>query len=163
MPSRLQRTAVCLFTACMLAMPSAMLLTRPAAAQAAPEEKKVKKSELNNHMEDIDDMMKRLRRTVRKPESNEESLKLIADIEQLMVTSKSLIPTKAEKVPEADRPKFVAAYRKQMANVLGIFCQMEEALCDGDNKKAQALYKTITTEEDKDHDQFMQKDEKKKE
>jgi flagellar biosynthesis component FlhA len=163
MPSRIQRTAVCLLTACMLAMPSAMLLTRPAAAHAAPEEKKVKKSELNNHMEDIDDMMKKLRRSIRKPENNEESLKTIADIEQLMVTCKSLTPTKAEKVPEAERAKFVTAYRKQMANVLGIFCQMEAALCDGDNKKAQELYKTITTEEDKDHDQFMQKDEKKKE
>lgn len=159
MPSRIQRTAVCLFTACMLAMPSAMLLTRPAAAHG---EEKVKKSELNNHMEDIDEMMKKLRRTIRKPESNEESLKLITDIEQLMVTSKALIPTKAAKVPEAERPKFVLAYRKEMARVVGIFCQMEEALCDGDNKKAQELYKTITTDEDKDHDQFMQKEEKKK-
>ena len=38
-----------------------------------------------------------------------------------------------------------------------------EALLDGDNKKAQELYKTITAEEDKDHEQFMTKDEKKKE
>ena len=162
MPHRLQRTAVCLFTACMLAMPGAVLLTRPATAHAAAEEKKVKKSELNNHMEDIDEMMKKLRRTIRKPESNEESLKLLTDIETQMVASKALIPTKAEKVPEADRAKFVMAYRKEMARVIGVFCQMEEALLDGDNKKAQELYKEITTAEDKDHDQFMQKDEKKK-
>src|SRR5206468_10986382 len=100
MPSRIQRTAICLFTAAALARRGAMLHTRPATAHG---EEKVKKSELNNHMEDIDEMMKKLRRTIRKPESNEESLKLLTEIEQKMVVSKALIPTRAEKVPEAER------------------------------------------------------------
>jgi hypothetical protein len=155
---RIQRTAICLFTAATLAMPSALLLSRPAAARG---EEKVKKSELSNQMEEVDEMMKKLRRTLRKPESNEESLKLIGDIEQRMVTSKSLVPTKAEKVPEPERAKFVAAYRKEMAGVIAVFCQIEESLIDGDNKKALELYKSITEREDKDHDQFMQKEEKK--
>jgi indole-3-glycerol phosphate synthase len=129
-------------------------------APLARAEEKVKKSELSNTMSDIDDAMKKLRRDLRKPEKNEESLQLIAEIEKNMLACKSMTPTKAQKIPEADRAKFVTAYRKEMAGVISTFCQMEQALLDGDNAKAQALYKTITTTEDKDHDRFMEKEKK---
>ena len=157
----MNKKLISLTAAVMLAMPAAYFV-RPAVSLAA-EEKKIEKSELHGHMEDIDELLKKLRKTCRKAESNEESLKLLTEIQELMVKSKAMVPSKAAKLPEADRAKFVADYRKEMAATIGMFLDMEQAILSGDNGKAQEIYKAITEREDKDHDQFMQKDEKKKE
>lgn len=145
--------------ASLLSLPLAPLVRRAAADE--PKKAEVKKSELHSSMEDVDDAMKKLRRTIRKPDQNAESLKLVSEIQTLMVAGKAMVPTKTEKLPEADRAKFVAEYRKEMAGVIIQLCNLETALLDGDNAKAQEIYKAITEREDKDHDQFMQKEEKK--
>jgi hypothetical protein len=124
-------------------------------------EDKVKKSELANNMSDIDDTMKKLRRSIRKPEADAQSLQLIADLQRQMLTCKTMIPSKTAKIPEADRPKFIAAYRKEMAGVMINFCELEQAILDGDHPKAIDIYKSITEREDKAHDQFMEKDQDK--
>jgi hypothetical protein len=161
--NRLKNTLLVLATATAFAMPLASLSHRALADDAKKgAEEKVKKSELNNEMEDMDEAMKKLRRSVRKAEQNEASLKLLQEIQTKAVACKDMVPTRAAKVPEADRAKFVTAYRKEMAAVLIDLLQMEQALLDGDNSKAQEIYKAIGEREDKDHDQFMQKDEKKK-
>jgi translation initiation factor 2B subunit (eIF-2B alpha/beta/delta family) len=158
----LKPALLALVTASMLALPLASVSHRAMADEPKKTEEKVKKSELNNQMEDMDDAMKKLRRSIRKADQNEASLKLLAEIQEKAVACKSMTPTKTEKLPEADRAKFVLAYRKEMAAVIIDLCQMEQALLDGDNAKAQEIYKAIGVREDKDHDQFMQKDEKKK-
>ena len=130
--------------------------------QVARAEEKVKKTELNNAMEEMDDAMKKLKRTIRKAETNKESLKLISEIQKQSLLSKDMTPTKTDKLPEADREKFVKAYRKEMAAVIVDLCQMEQAILDGDNAKAQEIYKALVEREDKGHDQFMPKKEEKK-
>jgi hypothetical protein len=122
----------------------------------------VKKSELRNQMEDMDEDFKKLKRTVRKAEQNEQSLKLLTAIQQRMVLCKEMTPERAAKVPEADRPKFLKDYRREMAGVIINLCEVEQAILDGDNSKATDLYKAIVEREDKDHDSFMEKEEKKK-
>ena len=131
--------------------------------QIARAEEKVKKSELSNTMEDMDEVFKKLKRTIRKAESNKESLKLITELQEKSLVCKGMTPSKAEKVPEADREKFVAAYRKEMAGVIVDLCTMEQAILDGDNAKAQEVYKALVEREDKGHDNFMPKKEEKKE
>jgi hypothetical protein len=131
---------------------------RPSVAHA---EDKVKKSELSNTMGDIDDMMKKLRRSIRKPETNAQSLQLLADIEKAMVACKSMTPSKAATVPADQKDKFIAAYRKEMAGTIINLCELEQAILDGDNAKAVEIYKGITEREDKAHDQFKPKDEEK--
>jgi hypothetical protein len=140
------------FTAC-------AILMLPLLAHRAHAE--VKKSELNNTMEDMDESWKKLKRTLRKPDQNAESLKLLADMQAKSVTCKGMIPTKAEKIPEAERAKFVNAYRKEMVALLVDLCNIEQAILDGDNAKAVDLYKATNERQDKDHDQFMQKDKNK--
>ena len=147
-----------LATVVTFALPLAPRVCRMARAA----EEKVKKSELNDRMEDMDDAFKKLKRTVRKADQNEESLKLINELQAKAVECKAMIPTKAQKVPEADRARFVSAYRREMAALLMDFCQMEQAILDGDNAKAVDIWKATMERQDKDHDQFMQKDEKKK-
>src|SRR5258708_7476597 len=155
-PNPLKLAGLALVALFAVAAPLAPLCHRAAA------EEKVKKTVLNSEMEDIDESMKKLKRTLRKADQNAESLKLIADVQQKMVASKSMTPLKAQKIPEADRAKFVAAYRKEMAGVIIDLCQMEQAVLDGDNPKAVEIWKAINDRSDKAHDQFMQKDEKKK-
>ena len=113
-------------------------------------------------MEDMDEDFKKLKRTVRKAELNEQSLKLLTAIQQRMVACKEMTPERLAKVPEADRAKFLKDYRREMAGVIIEFCQVEQAILDGDNAKATDLYKAIVEREDKAHDVFMEKEEKKK-
>jgi hypothetical protein len=155
-PSPLKIAGLALVALFAVAAPLAPLCHRAAA------EEKVKKTELNSEMEDIDEAMKKLKRTLRKADQNAESLKLIAEVEQKMILGKSMTPLKTEKIPEADRAKFVAAYRKEMAGTIIDLLQMEQAVLDGDNSKAVEIWKSINDRSDKAHDQFMQKDEKKK-
>ena len=159
--NRAKNALLMLAAAASLALPLNSL-TRRAMAEEPKKEEKVQKSELNNTMEDMDEVFKKLRRSIRKAEQNEASLKLIQELQTKAVSCKDMVPTKAAKVPEADRAKFVVAYRKEMAAVIIDLLQMEQALLDGDNVKAQEIYKAIGEREDKGHDQFMQKEEKKK-
>src|SRR5437764_9299472 len=78
----------------------------------------VKKSELRNQMEDMDDDFKKLKRTVRKAEQNEQSLKLLTAIQERMVKCKEMTPERLAKIPEADRAKFMKDYRREMAGVI---------------------------------------------
>jgi hypothetical protein len=149
-----------------LALPAALAAdapTQPAtAAKASDEPGKVKKSELHDHMDTIEEAMKKLRRTIRKPEAQAQSLDLIARIEQEALVCKGMVPSRTATLPEADRAKFLTAYRKDMAGFITQVLQMESAVLDGDADKAMTIYKGLKTVEDDSHDKYMQPDEKNK-
>jgi len=137
---------------------------RPVAAMAAAaqekegEEKKVKDldTELAKQMEVIDEAMKKLRRTLRKADSNKESLEHIEKIEKAAAKSKDLIPALAAKKPEADRPKFVENYKKDMEAFIKSVGEMKAAVQAGQNDKAQDVYKTLKTQEDNGHEKYTE-------
>ena len=108
---------------------------RPAPAHA---EDKVKKSELSNTMGDIDDMMKKLRRSIRKPETNAQSLQLLAGIEKDMIACKSMTPSRSGYCsPPIKGINSSPPNRKEMAGTIINFCELgEQAILDGDNAKA---------------------------
>src|SRR5437763_6307443 len=119
--NRRTMTLLCLpMAAALLAgrpFPALPFAPSPAAAAPAPaadekEEKKVKDldTELAKQMETIDDSMKKLRRTLRKADSNKESLELIDKVEKASTKCKDLVPAKAAKVPEGERAKWVENY-----------------------------------------------------
>ena len=113
-------------------------------------------TELAKQMETIDEGMKKLRRSLRKPESNTESLEWIEKIEKAAAKSKDLIPARAAKVPEADRAKFVESYKKDMDAFIKAVGEMKAAVKDGKNDKAQEVYKTLKTQEDKGHEKYTE-------
>ncbi len=125
----------------------------------AAEEKKVK-TELHKQMEQIETGVKKLRRTLRKKESNAESLEIITKIEEAAVACKQMTPSRATTMPADQQPQFVIAYRKGMAGLVGEMVKMETALLDGDNAAAQAILKKLKDVEDEGHDKFKQDDEK---
>ncbi len=122
----------------------------------------VKKGELSEHMGEMEESLKKLRRTLRKPEAAAESLQLISALQKGAVAAKEMVPTRAAKLPEADRAKMVNGYRKDMAGLIVTLCEVEQAVIDGNAEKAQELFKTIKTQEDAGHDKYMEEDDKAK-
>ena len=137
----------------LFALPSA------AVAQEKDEEKSTVKdldTELAKQMEIIDESMKKLRRTLRKAESNADSLVLIEKMEKACVASKDLVPAMASKVPEAERAKWVEAYKKEMEVTIKTVGEMKAAVKANNNDKANELYKTLKQQEDKGHEKYTE-------
>lgn len=153
----MKRSALLLVLSALLV--AAPVVTRVARAAAQDEkEKKVKDldTELAKQMEVIDESMKKLRRSLRKPESNAESLQLIEKMEAAANKSKDLIPAMAAKIPEAERAKWVENYKKDMETFIKTVGEMKAAVKDNKNDKAQELYKTLKTQEDKGHEKYTE-------
>ena len=132
-------------------------------AGAAAQEKDDDKSTVKNldtplakQMEIIDESMKKLRRTLRKTESNADSLVLIEKMEKACVASKDLVPAMASKVPEAERAKWVEAYKKDMEATIKTVGEMKAAVKANNNDKANELYKTLKQHEDKGHEKYTE-------
>jgi soluble cytochrome b562 len=129
------------------------------AADHKPTEEKVKKGPMAEHMETIDDAMGKLRRTIRKAELNADSLKLLQEMQQEAVVCKGMVPPMAAKIPEAQRQQFLANFRKDMDRFVIALSNMEIAILDGENGKAQDIYKTLKTLEDEGHDKYKEQEE----
>jgi hypothetical protein len=128
------------------------------ASRRALAEDKTPKSDLSKSMEQIDDGMKKLRRSLRSKDANAASLETIAKIETAALAAKSLTPERATTMPSEQQPAFVGEYRKEMDALLISMCNMETAVLDGDNAKAQDIYKQMKQQEEDGHDQFMPSD-----
>jgi hypothetical protein len=150
--------AVVVMLSALVGAPSGMKLARAAAAQDEKTEKKVADldTELSKQMEVIDSGMKKLRRSLRKPESNKESLETIEKVHAAAVKSKDMTPAMAAKIPEAKRAEWVAAYKKEMEATIKTIEEMRDAVKDNKNDKAQELHKTIKTQEDKGHEKYTE-------
>lgn len=159
--------AACFRYMLIAAMAVAVSSARPVRADEAPakgatEEGKVKKSELHQHMEKMEEAIKKLRRTIRKAESTPESIELTATVKKEATTCRDLIPSRAATLPEAERTKFVEQYKKSMDAFIAQVGKLDEALHAGDLEKAGDAYKDLKSKEDKGHDEFMQPDEAEK-
>ena len=113
-------------------------------------------TELAKQMEAIDDAAKKLRRSLKKPEQNADSLKLIGQMQAAAVASKELEPAKAAKMPEAEKAKFVAEYRREMAKVITEMVNLELAVLDNQNEKAEEILKNLKQLEESGHEKFEQ-------
>lgn len=139
-----RRVGLIVMCAALLAAPCGLRV-----AAAAAED-----TELAKQMEEMQDHLKKLRRSLKSPEENAASLESLAKIQQATVAAKSETPAKAAQVPEAERAKFVAGYRKDMAALLEHLCKIEVALLDNDNAKAEDLFKEIKQIEDDGHEKY---------
>lgn len=111
-------------------------------------------TELAKQMEQMDDEMKKLRKSLKDPATNAASLEALTKLQQFTVAAKALTPAKAAEMPEAEKAKFVTAYRKDMAGLLAAYAQIEVAVLDGDNAKAEELFKGLKKIEDDGHEKY---------
>lgn len=120
----------------------------------AAEEKK-QKTELYHKMETIDEGMKKLKRTMRKSDQNEVSIKVCGEIIEAAKFCREQVPSKAAKMPEADRKKVVAEYQASMDKLIETIGQMKKAFEANDLDAAKKLHKTLKDMEEDGHDKFM--------
>ena len=113
-------------------------------------------TELAKHMEEMQDNLKKLRKSVKSAEENTASLETLAKVQAAAVASKVLVPAKAATVPEADRAKFVAGYRKDMVALLEQLGKIEVALLDNENAKAEELFKALKGIEEAGHEKYSE-------
>ena len=113
-------------------------------------------TELAKQMEVMQDAQKELRKSIKSAEGNATSLAALDKMQQATIASKALVPAKAVKMPEGEKAKFVAAYRKDMAALLAHLVQIEVAVLDGDNAKAEELFKGLKKIEDEGHEKFSE-------
>ncbi len=113
-------------------------------------------TELAKQMEVMQDAQKELRKSVKSAEGNATSLEALTKYQQATIAAKALVPAKAAKMPEGEKAKFVAAYRKEMTALLSHLVQIEVAVLDGDNAKAEELFKGLKKIEDDGHEKFSE-------
>jgi hypothetical protein len=111
---------------------------------------------LMKEMEKLDAAMQLLKRSVREPAQDEKSLEQVAIAEQVCLAAKALVPKMAAHVADAERTKFVAKYRREMAQLLVHFAQLETALLDGDHDQAKKLWSKLDELEQQGHDSFTE-------
>lgn len=133
---------------------AALLAVTFVAAPATLAAEKKGDSELGKAMEDMGKALKAIKKNVKDPTKNEESLKLVAKCQQDALTSKGLLPAMLTKVPEADKAKTLAGYRKMMADTIAALCKLEGQLLDGKNDEAAETLKTLKTLEDDGHEKY---------
>src|SRR5688572_10164368 len=110
-------------SACFILMTSAALLViAPASSRVA---QAAEDTELAKQMEVIQDEQKKLRKSIKAAAENATSLEALTKMQQATVASKALVPAKAKSVPEPERAKFLAGYRKDMAAMLEHLCKIE--------------------------------------
>ena len=125
-----------------------LVLASPVAVRAADD------TELAKQMEVMKDAQKDLRKSLKDAAAKDASLESLTKFQQATVVSKGLVPVKAAKLPDAEKSKVIAAYRKEMSVLLAHLVQIENAVLDGDNAKAEELFKGLKKLEDDGHEKF---------
>jgi len=111
---------------------------------------------LEDIMGTISSRHKRLRRTIPDAAMNQTSLKYLLEMQTACVEAKKYPPSKAAKVPESQRSKFVNAYKKGINQLISQLIVIENALLDGDQKAAQASYAKLLEIKKASHDKFIE-------
>jgi len=115
-------------------------------------------TELSGHMEKVEDTVKVLRKNMKDPATWPAALEALVEIQRLTLSCKSLAPSMAANLPEAERGAFVTAFRHTMVDFLMRQLEIEAALLDGDAQKAQAAFDLFRAMEDSSHERFAPED-----
>lgn len=106
-------------------------------ARADPGQGGDEMTELGEHMDRMSGAFRKLRRQAGDPAHNAASLELVSEMREAAGAAEKLVPAKASDLPEAERVKFTAAYRKQMGRLLAQLKDIAAAFEAGDNAAAQ--------------------------
>ena len=135
-----------------LALPVASISV--AHAQPAPASATKEETELDHKMEDMNGVFRKLRRQISDASANASSLELVAKLRKASEESVALIPAKAEKVPEADRAKFVADYQAKMKEFIAEVDTLKAALEAGKNDDAAKIVTKLGNLQKSGHREF---------
>ena len=133
------------------------LLVAPVHLQAAEEPE----TELSNKMDAMGSAFRALRRQIKDPAKNEDSLTKLATIKENAQASLKLEPAKKTTLPAGEQKKFVADYQARMKEFVGLVDKVEKALKANNNAEAEKLVGAMADAQKKGHADFQKKKEKK--
>lgn len=113
---------------------------------------------LEERMHAMEDAIRALRRSLRDPAKQADSLASLAKLEADIIAAKSETPRMAPKVPEAERPKFLVDYRREMIRMLEQALAVEKAVLDGKQDEALAAFEALRALEDPAHARFTEEE-----
>lgn len=130
----------------------------PAPQERGDREGKEEHSPLEERMHSMESALKALRRSLRDPARQSDSLASLAQLQADIVAAKSESPRMLPRVPEAERAKFVADYRREMLHTLELSVAVELALLDGKQEAALAAFEELRGLEDPAHARFTEEE-----
>lgn len=114
---------------------------------------------LEQAMHRFEDHLRFLRRSLKEPAQDEQSLEHIWQAEQDALAAKALVPEMAAAIAEAERAAFVTDYRKEMVKLVAAMLELEAAFLSGDREATQAAYKAVKALEKPAHERFRVEEE----
>ena len=114
---------------------------------------------LEEHMESIEDAVKRLRRSLRDPANLAGSLELVARMQADTLVCKGLEPRLSAGLPADERAASATAYRRLMVDFLSAQLELEAALLDGDAEATSAAFQRVRDFEEPGHERFTEQEE----
>ena len=121
--------------------------------EAPPEQEETPMAE---QMERVEDAMRTLRRSIRKPESRADSLAHVQECQEGLMLAKGLKPMMLAQIPEADKAAFLRDFRLGMVEALEAYLELERALLEERDDDAKELYKKAAGLEDPAHERFTE-------
>ena len=104
-------------------------------------------------MDALNDAYKAFRRT----DDAAEGAKLAREAQQAVIKGLTMTPQLVEKGGHADgKEKAMASYRKQMAQLLVVLCDVESAFLAEDLEKVKELIQPLKDSKKKGHDEFIE-------
>jgi soluble cytochrome b562 len=105
-------------------------------------------------MEEIEKEMTALRKSLKKTEENAASAKSVESIKHHAMECIALIPAMAKDIPEPQRAKFSADYKKDMEVFVTEVDKLAAAVKAGKNDEAQEIHKNLKKLEDTGHEKY---------
>jgi len=111
---------------------------------------------LEKQMQIMARSMKQLSQQITDSTKQQESIMLLETLKKVASDSKGLDPRKTASIPQADREKFLTAYKAQMDKLSEAFNQIEEALKAGKYDQAKVHLATVGSIKKEGHSKFKQ-------
>jgi len=111
---------------------------------------------LEKQMQIMARSMKQLSQQITDSTKQQESIMLLETLKKAASDSKGLDPRKTASIPQADREKFLTAYKAQMDKLSEAFNQIEEALKAGKYDQAKVQLATVGSIKKEGHSKFKQ-------
>lgn len=135
---------------------SAFLICSPLTRAAHHEEEE--KTPLGEEMSAMNKAWRQVKKDVKDPTKNEDTVKLVGQVMQTALNSADMIPILAEDLPQDKQAAFLKAYQEEMEELIKDLAILQTFLEAGDNNMAQKLIKEIDDQKKKGHKEFKPKD-----
>lgn len=119
-----------------------------------------KSNKLHDLMEEMQDSYRSLGRGLRRPSAEDlpELLDAVQQLQMLTVKTKTMVPSMAASLDEADRPAFILAYRQKQLETLKTLIEMENKLLLSDFEAAGEIWDAIRKHRSEGHEQFKEEE-----